>query len=52
MAARAHRVGSPDCRGELELIDDWMLPGDESERSASRRETARDASTTVFPRGA
>jgi peptide subunit release factor 1 (eRF1) len=28
-AAQAHRLSVPECGGELELIDDWLLPGDE-----------------------
>ena len=39
-AAHAHQLGAPECGGELELVDDWLLPGDEPEATAIR-ETAR-----------
>jgi hypothetical protein len=40
IAAQAHQLGVPDCRGTLEVIEDWLLPGDEPEPSGSRRDTA------------
>jgi hypothetical protein len=39
-ATQAHQMGVPECGGELELVDDWLLPGDEPEDTAIR-ETAR-----------
>jgi EAL domain len=39
-AAQAHEVGVPGCAGKLEAIEDWLLPSDEPEHSALRRETA------------
>lgn len=32
-AAQAHQIGVPNCGGKLEVIEDWLLPGDEPERS-------------------
>jgi hypothetical protein len=51
-ALQAHRVRAPDCVGGLELIAEWLLPGDEPERSASRRDPSCETSTTTGQSGA
>jgi hypothetical protein len=41
----------PGCGGELELVDDWLLPGDEPEDVAIL-DAARRTRTTAPRRGA
>jgi hypothetical protein len=48
-AAQTHQVRVPDCGGELELIEDWLLPGDEPEAPALRRDVARRSRRTATP---
>ena len=51
-AGQAHRMAVPDCTGNLERIDDWLLPGDKSEKSTKRRDALRQAGTEATPGGA